>query len=379
MTTKKELMKEIKIGSESFCNEFLSKDYYKVVNRLINNLDKNKKFSMDKGKKLGWIAGLIYVVGEDSGLFDKNNFYKGKIYISKSELSRHINISVSTMKSREKEIRKALPENAKFTASIKDEFSYFNKDGSFNQKAMDKNIENLLNSITTHKEVDYENICYTKLVLNTTKKFLKNNIDSLTGSFFIKKDNRKYILMKQELAELYVKEKDYESAIIEYEDIINLKSKYDKSIRNKLLSLFLISNKNEKFEKFASTYTEESAFLLYTKALYYYKENQIFNAKLNLRKAFKTNEFIPKYLIGMEVITELPQAYNDGSKEEAMIYFDESIDLWLSVENSLIWLVNNYFDYARKNNIKLKYTKDETTDILNEAIEVLREMNLFKV
>ncbi|MEG2788576.1 MAG: DUF6398 domain-containing protein [Romboutsia sp.] len=379
MTTKKELMKEIKIGSESFCNEFLSKDYYKVVNRLINNLDKNKKFSMDKGKKLGWIAGLIYVVGEDSGLFDKNNFYKGKIYISKSELSRHINISVSTMKSREKEIRKALPENAKFSASIKDEFSYFNKDGSFNQKAMDKNIENLLNSITTHKEVDYENICYTKLVLNTTKKFLKNNIDSLTGSFFIKKDNRKYILMKQELAELYVKEKDYESAIIEYEDIINLKSKYDKSIRNKLLSLFLISNKNEKFEKFASTYTEESAFLLYTKALYYYKENQIFNAKLNLRKAFKTNEFIPKYLIGMEVITELPQAYNDGSKEEAMIYFDESIDLWLSVENSLIWLVNNYFDYARKNNIKLKYTKDETTDILNEAIEVLREMNLFKV
>ncbi|MEG1132316.1 MAG: DUF6398 domain-containing protein [Romboutsia sp.] len=379
MTTKKELMKEIKIGSESFCNEFLSKDYYKVVNRLINNLDKNKKFSMDKGKKLGWIAGLIYVVGEDSGLFDKNNFYKGKIYISKSELSRHINISVSTMKSREKEIRKALPKNAKFIASIKDEFSYFNKDGSFNQKAMDKNIENLLNSITTHKEVDYENICYTKLVLNTTKKFLKNNIDSLTGSFFIKKDNRKYILMKQELAELYVKEKDYESAIIEYEDIINLKSKYDKSIRNKLLSLFLISNKNEKFEKFASTYIEESAFLLYTKALYYYKENQIFNAKLNLRKAFKTNEFIPKYLIGMEVITELPQAYNDGSKEEAMIYFDENIDLWLSVENSLIWLVNNYFDYARKNNIKLKYTKDETTDILNEAIEVLREMNLFKV
>lgn len=379
MTTKKELMKEIKIGSESFCNEFLSKEYYKVVNRLINNLDKNKKISMDKGKKLGWIAGLIYVVGEDSGLFDKNNFYKGKIYISKSELSRHINISVSTMKSREKEIRKALPKNAKFIASIKDEFSYFNKDGSFNQKAMDKNIENLLNSITTHKEVDYENICYTKLVLNTTKKFLKNNIDSLTGSFFIKKDNRKYILMKQELAELYVKEKDYESAIIEYEDIINSKSKYDKGIRNKLLSLFLISNKNEKFEKFASTYIEESAFLLYTKALYYYKENQIFNAKLNLRKAFKTNEFIPKYLIGMEVITELPQAYNDGSKEEAMIYFDENIDLWLSVENSLIWLVNNYFDYARKNNIKLKYTKDETTDILNEAIEVLREMNLFKV
>lgn len=375
MTTKKELMKEIKIGSESFCNEFLSKDYYKVVNRLINKLDKNKKFSMDKGKKLGWIAGLIYVVGEDSRLFDKNNFYKGKIYISKSELSRHINISVSTMKSREKEIRKALPKNAKFIASIKDEFSYFNKDGSFNQKAMDKNIENLLNSITTHKENDYENICYTKLVLNTAKKYLKNNIDSLTGSFFIKKDNRKYILMKQELAELYVKEKDYESAIIEYEDIINLKSKDDKGIKNKLLSLFLILNKNDKFEKIASTYTEESAFLLYTKALYYYKENQIFNAKLNLRKAFKTNEFIPKYLIGMEVITEMPKAYNDGSKEEAMIYFDESIDLWLSVENSLIWLVNNYFDYARKNNIKLKYTKDVTTDILNEAIEVLREMN----
>lgn len=375
MTTKKELMKEIKIGSESFCNEFLSKDYYKVVNRLINKLDKNKKFSMDKGKKLGWIAGLIYVVGEDSGLFDKKNFYKGKIYISKSELSRHINISVSTMKSREKEIRKDLPKNAKFIASIKDEFSYFNKDGSFNQKAMDKNIENLLNSITTHKENDYENICYTKLVLNTAKKYLKNNIDSLTGSFFIKKDNRKYILMKQELAELYVKEKDYESAIIEYEDIINLKSKDDKGIKNKLLSLFLILNKNDKFEKIASTYTEESAFLLYTKALYYYKEHQIFNAKLNLRKAFKTNEFIPKYLIGMEVITEMPKAYNDGSKEEAMIYFDESIDLWLSVENSLIWLVNNYFDYARKNNIKLKYTKDVTTDILNEAIEVLREMN----
>ncbi|EPZ54655.1 hypothetical protein H477_3795 [[Clostridium] sordellii ATCC 9714] len=106
MRTDKYLIEEIKNKSQSICRDLFDKNYYKAVNKLINELNKNKTFSMNKGSTLGWVAGLIYVVGVDSNLFDKNNFYKGKIYISKKELSKYLGVSLNTMKSREKYIEK---------------------------------------------------------------------------------------------------------------------------------------------------------------------------------------------------------------------------------------------------------------------------------
>ncbi|EPZ54653.1 hypothetical protein H477_3793 [[Clostridium] sordellii ATCC 9714] len=142
--------------------------------------------------------------------------------------------------------------------------------------------------------------------------------------------------------------KEYEKAYKEYEELLNLGIKNKSEILHKILICFLRLEMSEEIEMLLNKYKEESTFLLYSKALYYFSQNQIFNAKLNLKKALNKNSYVPKYLIGINTMSELPKEYKYDSKEEAMIYFDETIDIWLSIENSLVWLTNNYFEYIKK-------------------------------
>lgn len=73
---------------------------------------------MDKGKIEGWVAGLLYIVGEDSGLFNQTNWMESKEYISKTDMAKIAEVSVATMKSRASKIREVLPKNAKFVEDI---------------------------------------------------------------------------------------------------------------------------------------------------------------------------------------------------------------------------------------------------------------------
>ena len=120
MATDKARLKEITDIIKIHCNIAFDDNYYKTTKGLINKLKKNKEFSMDSGKVEGWISGLLYVVGEDSNLFDTGNWMRDKIYLSKTDLANGVGVSVSTMRSRASQIREALPENAKFIADIKD-------------------------------------------------------------------------------------------------------------------------------------------------------------------------------------------------------------------------------------------------------------------
>ena len=118
MSTDKNILKEINNALQWHCESNFTKDYHKTVKALVNKLKKNKEFSMDSGKYLGWVAGILYVVGEDSGLFEPNNTMNDKLYYSKTELAEGVGVSITTMKARATNIREALPEGSKFEADI---------------------------------------------------------------------------------------------------------------------------------------------------------------------------------------------------------------------------------------------------------------------
>ena len=109
MSTDKNILKEINNALQWHCESNFTKDYHKTVKALVNKLKKNKEFSMDSGKYLGWVAGILYVVGEDSGLFEPNNTMNDKLYYSKTELAQGVGVSITTMKARATNIREALP------------------------------------------------------------------------------------------------------------------------------------------------------------------------------------------------------------------------------------------------------------------------------
>ena len=103
---------------KTHCDECFNESYYKTTKKLIDKLKKIKEFSMDKGKIEGWVVGLLYIVGEYSGLFNQTNWMESKEYISKIDMAKIAEVSVATMKSRASKIREVLPKNAKFVEDI---------------------------------------------------------------------------------------------------------------------------------------------------------------------------------------------------------------------------------------------------------------------
>ena len=119
MSTKLERLKSIKSVIQWHCENNFNEDYYKVVNRIIKKLEANEKFSMDSGKEGGWVAGLLCVVGEDSDLFNPRSFDYDNEYYSKIDVAEACGVSTTTMNSRVKKIREALPKGALFKADIR--------------------------------------------------------------------------------------------------------------------------------------------------------------------------------------------------------------------------------------------------------------------
>ena len=388
MATDKARLKEITDIIKIHCNIAFDDNYYKTTKGLINKLKKNKEFSMDSGKVEGWISGLLYVVGEDSNLFDTGNWMRDKIYLSKTDLANGVGVSVSTMRSRANQIREALPENAKFIADIKDDVEYDDahdlyKDDKFdNMKEIfdrwtdkiRKQEEYQLYMKKARKANSYEDaLNYVELALNSAKEQIGEEFDTLKGQLWMEEKARPYMMIKEELAYIYTWAEDYKKAIKVYEEMLELNSDDNQGVRYMLLSLLIQEKEFDKADKLIEKYKDdESTSMLYTKSLYYFVKKEEASAKLFLNEAFEKNIYVPLYLLGMkQVESHLPEEFISGSEEEAMCYFDENVDAWISDTDSLYWLIDEYFDYLNKKSIKVGYSKENAKKIVTQALDMM--------
>ena len=72
-----------------------------------------------------------------------------------------------------------------------------------------------------------------------------------------------------------------------------------------------------------------------------------------------------------QVESHLPEEFISGSEEEAMCYFDENVDAWISDTDSLYWLIDEYFDYLNKKSIKVGYSKENAKKIVTQALDMM--------
>ncbi|MGM9532604.1 DUF6398 domain-containing protein [Intestinibacter sp.] len=400
MATDKDKIKQITDIVKTHCDECFNEDYYKTTKKLIDKLKKNKDFSMDKGKIEGWVAGLLYIVGEDSGLFNQTNWIESKEYISKTDMAKIAEVSVATMKSRASKIREVLPKNAKFVADItyeEDDYDFCfgfddddDEDGYEMDEVLQKMADMLGHTITT-KEEEYEIYMdkafdsydideameYMKLALMHAKKKIPDHLfKQLEGELWLELDARPYLLIKAELADLYYLKDDYESSVELYNDILRLNKNDNQGIRYKIFPLLILLDKKDQIENLIKTYeNDECASMLYNKALYYYRNKNELNAKSFLKKAFKANEYIPDYLLGMgDINSPLPEMYSFGSEEEARFYLECASLAWIETEGALFWLIDEYYLYAKKNDIELLFTKKELKVLIKQAFEEMKNI-----
>lgn len=93
-----------------------------------------------------------------------------------------------------------------------------------------------------------------KSVLEAQKMISKKILDESDGGLWLNKNARPYIMMRKELADMYVYFKLIDDAIKEYFHILDLDAFDNLNIRGNLATLLLNENRYEDFEKLISNY-----------------------------------------------------------------------------------------------------------------------------
>ena len=99
------------------------------------------------------------------------------------------------------------------------------------------------------------------------------------------------------------------------------------------------------------------------------------NASKFIKMAFDANIHVPKYLLDLEIIEEIPSKYEVGDEGEAMNYYEMTSNTWISVDKSLYWILDEYFDYMKKNKIKTDFKKK---DGYKQSIILSNKYNLYR-
>ena len=140
----------------------------------------------------------------------------------------------------------------------------------------------------------------------------------------------------------------------------------NQGVRFNLANILLIARRFDEFEELTKEFDEDrSTFMMYARALYYFMNKDEVNAKRFIKMAFEANIYVPRYLLDMEMIEfPIPDQYNLGDKVEAMHYYELASETWLYAEGALYWLVDEFFEYVKKNDIAVDYDKE---DVLIDA------------
>lgn len=93
-----------------------------------------------------------------------------------------------------------------------------------------------------------------KSVSEAKKMISKNELDKIEGSLWMNKNARPYMMMRKELAELYIYFNLIDDAIKEYFYILDLDTYDNLDIKKILAKLLLNENRDEDFKKLISNY-----------------------------------------------------------------------------------------------------------------------------
>lgn len=81
--------------------------------------------------------------------------------------------------------------------------------------------------------------------------------------------------------------------------------------------------------------------MLYSQALLTFRRQGREGAGVLLRQALAANAFVPLYLLGLKGLSRLlPDAYQWGSEEEAVIYASDARQVWKNTPGALDWLAD---------------------------------------
>ncbi|WP_300384849.1 DUF6398 domain-containing protein [Clostridium sp.] len=375
--------------------------YISLSEKLIEDLCKIDTNLFNKGKAKSWACGIIHTLGLLNGLFDRKN--KNYIMVSKIYETFEVSNSTGLSKSKDirkiidiyneryinnkENLNKLKIDGQTISNCDTNEISEINKVNKINLDELNVK-ENILNKVKLNvdlkkanelcdiawKERNYNKririakealliskncaeayiiLSYDNSISNNDKKEYilkaieiseniigKENIYKYKNQFLKEDFTRTYYSSKYRLGNLLWENGEGNEAIDVFIYLINIYPEDSTLIRLTLMSWMIIKERFNELEELFKRYKDDFlAGTKYSKALYYFINNDKDKALRNLRIANANNPYIMEHLLKVKKVNMKEMEFNTlGSEGEAINYLRFGEEAWNSFENSKRWI-----------------------------------------
>lgn len=161
------------------------------------------------------------------------------------------------------------------------------------------------------------------------------------GQFWVETESRPFMRSLAGWSECLWKNGQRQEAIRNYQEMLRLNPNDNQGVRYALINCLLEEGWDEEAARLLAEYEESSCFMLYSQALLTFRRQGREGAGVLLRQALAANAFVPLYLLGLKGLSRLlPDAYQWGSEEEAVIYASDARQVWKNTPGALDWLAD---------------------------------------
>ncbi|WP_455540142.1 DUF6398 domain-containing protein [Terrisporobacter sp.] len=332
----------------NFSNENLNEEFSNKALKILDKVEDANAEILETSRTDIWAASILNLVLDMNGVFNK----KHPMYMTKKDFSSNIGVSAGTIKNKAEAVKELLniEENdarVMITSANESTETVVKEEVAVTTEAPAKKVKN-------EKEEMYRSFMNKAHEATSIEEKVENfeNAIKIASEMFNKEDEvaywkdevtKPYMIALQDLGNALNESGDYDEAIKVYELLLNLNPLDNQGIRYKLINILIKRNSRKEINNlFAKYKNDNSAIWLYSKVLYYYKNNNMFMAKDALKQALNSNKYIALKLIKWTAFMEMSGVYiNPVLFSEANYYCEESIDLWKKAKGSIDWLLKN--------------------------------------
>jgi tetratricopeptide (TPR) repeat protein len=190
------------------------------------------------------------------------------------------------------------------------------------------------------KSLEEELVFYQKGVEEGAKDLGEKVFVELKGHFWRMVITRPYMRAKFGLANTYRKMGRLDEAITHFIELLELNPNDNQGVRHILVPCLVEKGDIGNARKWLQKYNRDSRVeALYNDALVRFFEQGTPRADKSLRKAIKSNIYVPYYLLGeKEIPHQLPESYLPGEEDEGIIYSYFAKSAWQKEKKALDWL-----------------------------------------
>lgn len=211
---------------------------------------------------------------------------------------------------------------------------------------LDKNCADAYQILADVKaETPKESLELYEKAIEAAKKSLGKDFEEFKGHFWGFHETRPFMRAMASYSDVLWHIGERSKSIEILKEMLQLNPNDNQGMRYILITRLLILNRLLESEKLYKDYEDDySAQWHYSKAyLYFCKRSKQLYADKALKEAMEYNPYVPIYLLGLtEMPEETPEYIGVGDENEAIVYVDDSLELWANNKKALKWFVDLY-------------------------------------